>query len=48
MDKQIENIKEIQKLLQDELEKYKDSKKNYKPYMQCADEISVWLQEAGK
>jgi hypothetical protein len=48
MNEQTEDFKQKQKLLQDELQKYKDSKKPYKPYMQCMDEVSAWLQGMAK
>lgn len=44
MNEQTEDFKQKQKLLQDELRKYKNSKKPYKSYMQFMDDISAWLQ----
>ena len=48
MEEQTQNFKQNQKLLQDELQKYKDSKTPYKSYMRFMDDISAWLQEAIK
>ena len=48
MDVKSEDFKNIQKLLQRELNQYRDSKKEYKPYMQLMDDISNWLKEVSK
>ncbi len=48
MDQQTKDFKNKQKLLQDELQKHKDSKTSYKPYMQFMDDISTWLKEVIK
>ena len=48
MNQQTEDFKQKQKLLQNELEKYKNSKKPYKSYMQCMDDVSAWLQKVVK
>ena len=45
MDQETQDFKEKQKLLQNELQKYRDNKTNYKSYMQFMDDISAWLQE---
>jgi len=48
MNKQTEDFKQKQKLLQDELQKYKNSKIFYKSYIQCMDDVSAWLQGVAK
>ncbi len=48
MNQQTEDFKQKQKILQDELEKYKNSKKSYKSYIQCMDDVSAWLQGVAK
>ena len=44
MNQETDDFKQKQKLLQDELQKYKNSKKPYKSYMKCMDDVSAWLQ----
>lgn len=48
MEQETKDFREQQKLLEDELAKYKDSPQEYKPYMQFMDDISAMLNEVGK
>ena len=41
-------MKDVKKLLEEELKKYKQDSSSYKPYMQSMKEISAWLKEKEK
>lgn len=45
MEEETQDLIEQKKLLQTEIAKYKDSKEEYKDYMNFMDDISTWIQE---
>jgi hypothetical protein len=48
MDKNTQDFKDRQKMLQNELQNYKDKKNTYKSYIQSMEDISAWLEKRDK